>query len=102
MTFDEFCTEYERINGDFMVPELTGYIDWWYIATENGDFYIPVEGALDRSCLPDSWEMIECVQGYGMRLTAPGYLDCTDWTVCEDELDLIEDMARVCLEDCDE
>ncbi len=25
-----------------------------------------------------SWELI---QGYGARLSAPGYLDCTEWTV---------------------
>jgi hypothetical protein len=27
---------------------------------------------------PDTWENI---QGYGARLSAPGYLDCTDWAV---------------------
>lgn len=27
---------------------------------------------------PLSWENIE---GYGARLSAPGYLDCTEWTV---------------------
>ena len=27
---------------------------------------------------PQSWENVE---GYGARLSAPGYLDCTEWTV---------------------
>jgi hypothetical protein len=27
---------------------------------------------------PQSWENI---RGYGARLSAPGYLDCTEWTV---------------------
>ena len=27
---------------------------------------------------PQSWENIK---GYGARLSAPGYLDCTEWTV---------------------
>ena len=27
---------------------------------------------------PQSWENI---QGYGARLSAPGYMDCTEWCV---------------------
>jgi viroplasmin and RNaseH domain-containing protein len=27
---------------------------------------------------PESWENIK---GYGARLSAPGYLDCTEWSV---------------------
>jgi hypothetical protein len=27
---------------------------------------------------PESWEN---VQGYGARLSAPGYMDCTEWSV---------------------
>ena len=31
---------------------------------------------------PESWENIK---GYGARLSAPGYLDCTEWTVFDTE-----------------
>ena len=31
---------------------------------------------------PLSWEN---VKGYGARLSAPGYLDCTEWTVFDTE-----------------
>jgi len=31
---------------------------------------------------PQSWENIK---GYGARLSAPGYLDCTEWTVFDTE-----------------
>ena len=31
---------------------------------------------------PESWEN---VQGYGARLSAPGYTDCTEWTVFDTE-----------------
>jgi hypothetical protein len=40
---------------------------------------------------PQSWEN---VKGYGARLSAPGYLDCTEWTVFD-----IEDEAREYLEE---
>jgi len=33
---------------------------------------------------PQEWEN---VQGYGARLSAPGYLDCTEWTVFDSEQD---------------
>jgi hypothetical protein len=32
--------------------------------------------------MPQEWENI---QGYGARLSAPGYLDCTDWNVYDTE-----------------
>ena len=40
---------------------------------------------------PQSWENIK---GYGARLSAPGYLDCTEWTVFD-----TEDEAREHLEE---
>jgi hypothetical protein len=40
---------------------------------------------------PQSWENIK---GYGARLSAPGYLDCTEWTVFD-----TEDEAREYLEE---
>ena len=33
---------------------------------------------------PDYWEL-EFVEGYGARSSAPGYLDCTDWSVFDSE-----------------
>ena len=27
------------------------------------------------------FESVEIIQGYGARLSAPGYMDCTEWTV---------------------
>jgi hypothetical protein len=40
---------------------------------------------------PQSWEN---VKGYGARLSAPGYLDCTEWTVFD-----TEEEARAYLEE---
>jgi hypothetical protein len=36
---------------------------------------------------PESWETIV---GFGARLSAPGYLDCTEWTVFETEAEAEE------------
>jgi hypothetical protein len=30
---------------------------------------------------PDGWQEIQCRECWGARLSAPGYLDCTDWTL---------------------
>lgn len=41
---------------------------------------------------PESWENI---QGYGARLSAPGYMDCTEWAVFDtgaEAWDYLEEM----------
>jgi hypothetical protein len=43
---------------------------------------------------PQSWEN---VKGYGARLSASGFLDCTEWAVFD-----TEDEAREYLEEMDE
>lgn len=46
-----------------------------------------------------SWENIE---GYGARLSAPGYLDCTEWDVFETEQEAEEYLKENYPEDEDE
>lgn len=41
---------------------------------------------------PLSWQN---VKGYGARLSAPGYLDCTEWTVFDTEGDAREYLAEM-------
>ena len=45
-------------------------------------------------------DWIEEVEGYGARLTAPGYLDCTEWEVCTTRQDAM-DYLRECYPDLD-
>jgi hypothetical protein len=40
---------------------------------------------------PLSWEN---VKGFGARLSAPGYLDCTEWTVFDTEDEAREYLAE--------
>ena len=102
MTFDELCVEYEKQYGDFMVFEDTGLIEWWMIETiTEGTVYIPVSDCptIDTDTVEFSdVESIQTIQGYGMRLTAPGYLDCTEWVVMDDPDELVSNMAMVYLE----
>jgi len=90
---------------DFMQRQVTGKQNWLRVETSQGTEFVPsgqlalfvrnsdcpsqpldsneydcyekqirpyVEGTIE------SWENI---QGHGARLSAPGYLDCTDWCV---------------------
>lgn len=48
---------------------------------------------------PLSWEN---VKGYGARLSAPGYLDCTEWTVFDTEEEAREYLAETYPDDCED
>jgi hypothetical protein len=48
---------------------------------------------------PETWEN---VKGYGARLSAPGYLDCTEWTVFDTTEEAITFLDKYYPEDEDE
>lgn len=64
--------------------------DWLRVETDNGTEFIPADLA-DKDDWDDiaqyiegdveSIEDVEGVTGWGARMTAPGYLDCTPWSV---------------------
>lgn len=80
-----------------MTAELTSKLDWFAIDGDNGITYLPADllpsSAIDamnngdytmfRPYYYDGQEIhsVTILQGYGVRSTMPGYLDCTDWTV---------------------
>jgi len=69
----------------FMVPEYTESIEWWKIDTEHdGATYVPRK-IFTRGELYGFFEVtdedISVAKGFGARLSAPGYLDCTEWAV---------------------
>ena len=59
--------------------------EWWEIDTDGGVFYAPRWNMSKDDVFNDfpsgSITTIGTVSGYGARLSAPGYLDCTEWTV---------------------
>ena len=73
----------------FMEKQVTEKKLWWIVETTQGTECLPVDligkepadsEAFRDYCEGDvqSWEQRE---GFGARLSAPGYLDCTPWSV---------------------
>lgn len=89
----------------FMQRQITGKENWLRVETNHGTYCVRVgdvslfvrnsdciaqplteaerENTIDKirdyvEGTPQSWENI---LGYGARLSAPGYLDCTEWSV---------------------
>lgn len=94
----------------FMQKQVTGKQRWLSVETTQGTWFVNVfDTGLDlanSSSLADdvteensgdvqqyvegtvqSWEN---VTGYGARLSAPGYMDCTEWTVFNTEQEAID------------
>ena len=90
----------------FMEPEITVKQRGWRIETKQGSTFLPgsvvdppayiktgkvidegdlgfTEIADEVSAYTDGGKVleVEVVEGYFYRLSAPGYLDCTDWSV---------------------
>lgn len=102
---------------DFMQKQVTRKMNWIQVESKCGTDWIPGDIGLfvrNSDCPsqplteeefarykkeiwqytegePESWENIT---GFGARLSAPGYLDCTEWTVFD-----TEDEAREYLEE---
>lgn len=87
---------------------------YWHVETWAGSFIVPDDvlegdptadnlsryvpegigmtmGAPDRDC--DEWA-IEHREGWYGRMSAPGYLDCTDWETADSEEELIEQLTE--------
>lgn len=94
----------------FMQPQITEKQTWYFFETANGtvwvpaelvgDLEIPEEETTEEVDLANAWDQVKAylevfrpedlheigqVEGWGVRLSAPGYMDCTDWEVFEDK-----------------
>ena len=73
----------------FMKPEIE-HGHWWIVDTIDGSIHLPAEHFTRDDLEADYPDAeIEMVEGYGARLSAPGYLDATDWTVFDTEQEAI-------------
>ena len=87
----------------FMVAEMTSLQDWYELYTDAGIWFVPV-WVVDTDNLLDYTEgsklySSEIISGYGVRSSAPGYLDCTEWSVYEglaEALAAYEDEKELC------
>lgn len=82
----------------FMQQEITECQEWYQVDGNAGTEFIPADivrwndGTMEdmieavRDYYPGSTiYSVEEIKGYGARLSASGYLDCTDWSVFETE-----------------
>jgi hypothetical protein len=88
----------EKKTMSHMQPQVV-FDKWWKVETKNGTTFIPVDVVGDNPKPSDFLDYIdidvckttptpddyEIVNGYGARLSAPGYLDCTEWVVFDTE-----------------
>jgi hypothetical protein len=74
--------------GEFMQPCVTSGVEkWWKVETDFGVWFVPFEFDVGGEGVGE-WvegEVIEkeVVRGYGARLSAAGYMDATEWGVCD-------------------
>lgn len=72
----------------FMNVEETDRCMWWEIDGTQGVFYYLEEYFTREQAIADYLgepfeDGVRHILGYGVRLSAAGYLDCTDWEVFE-------------------
>lgn len=82
----------------FMQQYVTDRLKWYQADTREGICSVPC-GEFSLEQCADMWDVeieeIETKKGYGARLSAPGYMDCTEWTVFDTEQeakDYLEEM----------
>lgn len=66
---------------EFVPADLVGTEDEELNRFIEGEMKGPVPEALAQYCENTEAWTIERTEGYGARMSAPGYLDCTDWSV---------------------
>jgi len=67
----------------FMQPQYLGG-RWLSITTDTGEtYFVPEDLGLDPADCIECGEVaeVEVIIGIGARLSAPGFMDCTDWCV---------------------
>lgn len=74
---------------DFMQREITKRLAWWQAESKHqGTVWAPCDDFSGEQFIDDCLDYqvgedvtITRTSGYGARLSAPGYLDCTEWCV---------------------
>ena len=84
----------------FMQRQITHKQTWLKVETTHGTFFVdgslhlnvsncpadevennPIWASTVRQYVEGEPQVWEWIKGYGARLSAPGYLDCTEWAV---------------------
>jgi hypothetical protein len=67
-----------------MQPQMTDKVRWIAIDGRNGRMWFPEDWKPSEACKQygdDDVSAVSVEWGYGVRLSAPGYMDCTEWEV---------------------
>ena len=80
----------------FMKPDVFKG-EAWRVETTHGTFFVPADVESDPDKLGDYVEGVieetpEKVHGWLGRMSAPGYMDCTDWCFGETEEGVLEQL----------
>ena len=93
----------------FMQRQITIKSKWFQVETSQGTEFIPDDVAGSNPSIEDLADYcegipisFEVITGYGCRLSAPGYLDCTEWVVFPTEKEAIEYLDEYYPEDEEE
>lgn len=89
MTSKELETGLARLDRQFMRPQIDGPVAVWVVDTDQGTEIVPIDVCDDREGLtqylqgePYDLQDAERRSGqYIARLSAPGFMDCTDWSI---------------------
>lgn len=68
----------------FMQEQVTKSMEWRMIDGDHGTEYYPAEYFTMEQAIeqyPGRVYETETISGHGARLSAPGYMDCTEWAV---------------------
>ena len=86
---------HEAFDGSFMKPEIQDGT-WWVVDGPDGMWVFPLR-YFTRDDLMSEYPKaeIETQRGYGSRLSAPGYLDCTDWGLHPTEDAAAEELLEI-------
>lgn len=69
----------------FMQQQITRKQKWYQIDTIREGIVVYPADMFSAEWVAEEWdrpiEDVEIIEGYGARLSAPGYMDCTEWSV---------------------
>jgi hypothetical protein len=99
----------------FLEPQVV-FCRWLAVETRHGTEFIPadvvglpIELGATLDCESEGWvslcealrpyceaepEGVRLLEGFGARFSAPGYLDCSPWTVFETEEEALDYLAE--------
>lgn len=78
----------------FMRPQITMKDVWVDVEKDGESTVVPVDcfDIGDWMKVGESFEVTK-VEGFGARMSAPGYMDCTDWCVFDTEMEAAAHLA---------